>query len=182
MLTVCFEPFPILKTSRLVLRRISADDVECVFRMRSDPQMMKYVPRPLVTSRHEALNHIRQIEKKIAENDGINWAITQKETDVMIGIIGLYVIKKEHYRAELGYMILPEFHGKGIMSEAIEGVLKYGFENMKLHSIEAIIDPDNIASEKVLLNNGFIKEAHLRENEFWNGKFIDTVIYSKLHP
>ena len=52
---------------------------------------------------------------------------------------------------------------------------------MKLHSIEAVIDPRNSASEKVLQKNGFIKEAHLKENEFFEGEFIDSVIYSRLN-
>jgi ribosomal-protein-alanine N-acetyltransferase len=51
---------------------------------------------------------------------------------------------------------------------------------MKLHSIEAVIDPENAASEKVLQKNGFVKEAHLKENEFYDGTFIDSVIYSRL--
>jgi ribosomal-protein-alanine N-acetyltransferase len=78
-------------------------------------------------------------------------------------------------------MLLPTFQGKGIISEAIKEVVKYGFEEMKLHSIEAIIDPANISSEKVLQKNGFVKEAHLRENDFFNGRFLDTVIYSSLN-
>ena len=77
-------------------------------------------------------------------------------------------------------MLLPEYHGMGIVTEAIKAALIYGFEEMKLHSIEAIIDPDNIASEMVLQKNGFVKEAHILENEFFDGKFIDTVIYSLL--
>ena len=52
---------------------------------------------------------------------------------------------------------------------------------MQLHSIEAIIDPENFASEKVLQKNGFVKEAHLKENEFYDGRFLDTVIYSILN-
>ena len=55
------------------------------------------------------------------------------------------------------------------------------FEKMKLHSIKAIIDPENYASEKVLQKNGFVKEAHLIENECYEGRFLDTVIYSKLN-
>ena len=77
-------------------------------------------------------------------------------------------------------MILPEYNGKGITSEAIKVVIEYGFEQMQLHSIEAVIDPENNASEKVLQKNGFVKEAHILENELWEGKFWDTVIYSLL--
>jgi len=72
------------------------------------------------------------------------------------------------------------FTEKGIVTEAIEAILVYGFEVMNLHSVEAIIDPDNIASERVLQKNGFVKEAHIIENEFFDGKFWDTVIYSLL--
>lgn len=59
-------------------------------------------------------------------------------------------------------------------------MVKFGFDVMKLHSIEALIDPDNIASEKVLQKNGFVKEEYLNENEFFDGKFLGTVIYSRL--
>ena len=121
------------------------------------------------------------IDEKIDSNEGINWAITLKGNPKLIGIIGHYRIRPEHFRAEIGYMLLPEYQGKGIISEAINEVVNYGFEVMKLHSIEAIIDPENFASEKVLQKNGFVKEAHLKENEFYDGRFLDTVIYSILN-
>ena len=60
-------------------------------------------------------------------------------------------------------MITPETFGKGYTTEAIKVVLEYGFEQLDLHSMEAIIDPDNIASERVLQKNGFVKEAHILE-------------------
>ena len=141
---------------------------------------MKYIPRPLAKTKEDALAHIAMIEENIVNNTGINWAITIKENPKLIGIIGHFKISTENYRAEIGYMLLPEFNGKGYMSEAIKAVLAYGFEQMNLHSIEAIIDPENIASERVLQKNGFVKEAHILENELWDGKFLDTVIYSLL--
>jgi ribosomal-protein-alanine N-acetyltransferase len=77
-------------------------------------------------------------------------------------------------------MSLPKFNGQGYITEAIKTVVAYGFEQLNLHSIEAIIDPENRASERVLQKNGFVKEAHILENELWEGKFWDTVIYSLL--
>ena len=77
-------------------------------------------------------------------------------------------------------MILPQYNGRGITTEAVKVALEYGFNQLQLHSIEAIIDPENSASEKVLQKNGFVKEAHILENEFYEGKFLDTVIYSLL--
>ena len=180
MLEINFNPFHNIETERLVLRRVDKNDVEEIRKLRGNPETMKYIPRPLVKTVDDALEHIALIESKIENNEGINWAITLKDNPKLIGIIGHYRIKPEHYRAEIGYMILPEFNGKGIVTEAINEVVNYGFNIMKLNSIEAIIDPKNKASEKVLLKNGFVKEAHILENEYYDGKFIDSVIYSLL--
>jgi ribosomal-protein-alanine N-acetyltransferase len=181
MFTINLTTFPILETERLVLRRVNENDANEIFALRSNPETMKYIPRPLVKSIDDALEHIAMIDAKIESNEGINWAITYKDNPKLIGIIGHYRIKPEHFRAEIGYMILPEYNGKGIVSEAVKEVVKYGFNEMKLHSIEAIIDPENFGSEKVLQKSGFIKEAHLKENEFYEGRFLDSVIYSILN-
>nr|WP_315210593.1 GNAT family N-acetyltransferase [uncultured Flavobacterium sp.] len=181
MLTINFSPFPNLETERLLLRRVDSNDIKEIFALRSNPETMKYIPRPLVKTDEDALEHIAMIDSKIDSNEGINWAITLKDNSKLIGIIGHYRIKPEHYRAEIGYMLLPEYQGKGIVSEAVREAVKYGFNNMNLHSIEAIIDPDNHASAKVLEKNGFVKEAHLKEYEFFEGRFLDTVIYSILN-
>ncbi len=180
MLQINFTPFHELETERLLLRRVVESDVNEVFALRSNAETMQYIPRPLVTSNEEALEHIRMIEDKIVADEGINWAITLKGNSKLLGIIGHYRIKPEHYRSEIGYMLLPDYQGKGIVTEAIKKVVDYGFDQMNLHSIEAIIDPANTASAMVLEKNGFVKEAHLRENECYNGKFLDTVIYGLL--
>jgi ribosomal-protein-alanine N-acetyltransferase len=148
--------------------------------LRGNPETMKYIPRPLVTTKEEALHHFKMIDDKIESNEGINWAITLKGNPKMLGIIGHYRIQPENYRCEIGYMLLPEYNGKGITTEAIKAVLEYGFDELQMHSIEAVIDPENRASERVLQKNGFVKEAHFIENEFANGRFWDTVIYSIL--
>ena len=91
-------------------------------------------------------------------------------------------MQKEHYRAEIGYVLHPAQQGKGIMDEAIKAVLQYGFETMKLHSVEANVNPANTNSMKLLEKNGFVKEAYFKENYYYNGKFIDSVIYSLITP
>ena len=127
--------------------------------MRSNPETMKYIPRPLVKTDEDALVHIAMINTKIETSEGINWAITLKNNPKLIGVIGHYKIKPENYRAEIGYMLLPEYHGKGIISEALKEAVKYGFTVMKLHSLEAVIDPDNHASAKVLEKKWFCQRS-----------------------
>ena len=180
MLKFNFTPFPILETDRLILRRVDNTDVNEIFSMRSNAETMKYIPRPLVTNNEEALEHIALLDSGIEKNEAINWAITFKGENKLLGIIGFYRTKFEDFRSEIGYMLLSENHGKGIASEAVERALDYGFNKMNLHSIEAVIDPRNNASERVLQKNGFLKEGHFKENAFFNGEFLDSVIYSKI--
>jgi [ribosomal protein S5]-alanine N-acetyltransferase len=173
-----FLPFQNLESDRLLLRQITPEDVHEVFALRSNAEIMKYIPRPLVTTNEEALEHITMIQDKLEKNEGINWAITIKGNIKLIGIIGHYRMRWEHFRSEIGYMLLPEYHGKGIITEAIKLMIDYGFDQMSMHSLEGIIDPANTASARVLEKNGFVKEAHFKENEFFDGKFLDSVIYS----
>ena len=180
MLTINFHPFKNLETERLLLRRVAESDYPEIMELRGNAETMKYIPRPLVTNKQEAIDHFKMIDDKIKKNEGINWAITLKGNPKLIGIIGHYRIQPENYRCEIGYMILPEYNGKGIVSEAVKVVLEYGFDDLQMHSIEGVIDPENKASERVLQKNGFVKEAHFIENEFAQGKFWDTVIYSIL--
>lgn len=180
MLNFNFTPFPNVETERLILDRITENDLKEIFELRSNPETMKYIPRPLVKNHEEALEHFKMIDAKIEDNTGINWGIRLKNNPKLLGIIGYYRLQPENYRAEIGYMILPEYHGKGIVPEAVKRLIQFGFEDLKLHSIEAVIDPDNYASEQVLQKCGFVKEAHLKEADFWEGKFLDKVIYSLL--
>jgi ribosomal-protein-alanine N-acetyltransferase len=89
-------------------------------------------------------------------------------------------MQKEHDRAEVGYMLHPDFRKKGIMQEALTAIIEYGFTQMNLHSIEAVIDPRNKASETILVRNNFVKEAHFKENYFFDGAYLDSAHYSLL--
>ena len=180
MLQLNFSPFPLLESERLHFRKLTNEDAPQIIVLRGNPETMKFIPRPLTTTLEEAMAHINIIEEKIVNNEGINWAITVKGNPKFIGLIGHYRISAENHRCEMGYMILPQHQGKGYVSEAIDAVLEYGFNDLQMHSIEAVIDPENKASERVLQKNGFVKEAHILENELHDGKFWDTVIYSIL--
>lgn len=180
MLQFNFTPFPILETENLILRQISLDDDHEVFEIRSSPETMKFIPRPLAETIEDAQKFIEECNSSIEKNDLINWAIAKKEDNKLIGMIGFFRLQPENFRGEIGYILNPNFHGKGIMKEATDEALKYGFEELHFHSIEAVIDPRNNASERILQKTGFTKEAHFKENFFYNGEFLDSVIYSLL--
>lgn len=180
MLLFNFTPFPILETENLILRQIAPTDDQEVFIIRSNAETMKFIPRPVAETIEDAQNFITECNSSIVKNELINWAISRKEDNKLIGMIGFFRMQPENFRGEIGYILNPDFQGKGIMKEAIDNVLKYGFEVLNFHSIEAVIDPRNNASERILQKTGFEKEAHFKENFFYNDEFSDTVIYSLL--
>ncbi len=180
MLNVHFDPFPTLTTDRFVLRQISQDDAEMMFEMRSDREMMAYIPRPLAKTMEDATALIQTMLDGGEKGESFLWAISYKNDTKLLGTIGYYRLKPEHYRAEVGYLLHRDYWQKGIMYEVLQSVLEFAFKDMNCHSIEAIIDPDNVASARLLEKCGFVKEAHFKENCFWNGQFLDSVVYSKL--
>jgi ribosomal-protein-alanine N-acetyltransferase len=177
MLELNFTPFPVIETERLTLREISIDDAEDIFLLRNDDDAMKYISKPKLKTIDEAKDLIK-IMTNISER--IQWGITFKKENKLIGLIGYHRIIKDHYRAEIGYMLHPQYWNTGVMSEAIAELISYGFDEMNLHSIEAIINPANSVSRKVLQKFNFIKEAYFKENFFFEGKFLDFEVYSLL--
>ena len=187
MLSLNFKPFPVLSTERLNLRRTTESDAEEVFFIRSDKEMLQYLDRDPATSIEDAIQWIKTINEGIDNNQHIAWAISLKngpdsDRDKLIGTITFWNIQKGHYRAEIGYALHTAYQGKGLMQEALTVVLDYGFKTMKLHSVEANVNPANEASIKLLERNNFIREAYHKENYYHNGKFLDSAIYSLITP
>jgi ribosomal-protein-alanine N-acetyltransferase len=182
MSPVSFTPFPVLHTERLILRAPVQKDAGAVFNLRTDSDTLKYLDRAAMDSIAEAKSLIDKMCEDAVMNEGINWAIALKANpDELIGTIGYWRLIKAHFRAEIGYMLLKDYTNQGLMKEALKAVIAFGFGPLKLHSIEANINPQNLASEKLLQSVGFIKEAYFRENYFYDGKFSDSVIYSLIN-
>jgi len=182
MLETPWDPFPELKTDRLLLRKMTNDDLEDFFLLRSDQRIMQYIDRPLHKTIEETRQMIQSIDQLYESREGINWGITLKDNPKLIGTIGYYRMKKEYFRVEIGYLLHPDHWRKGIMSEAIQAVTDYGFAKMKAHTIIADINPDNTASRMILEKNGFVKEAHFKDSYYINGRFEDAAIYTLFAP
>jgi len=142
---------------------------------------MQYIGREPSTDLQEVLGLIKTINDNLQTGAAIAWGIElETEPGKLIGTITLWNIQHAHYRAELGYMLHHRHWGKGLMKEAIAEVIRYGFDNMKLHSMEAHINPGNKASAGILERMGFVREAYFKENFYFRGTFQDTAIYSLL--
>ena len=183
MLSLNFTPFPVLTTDRLLLRQFTLDDAPSLQRLRSNEDTMKYINRPLTITIEDAQNWIAVILDALTKNEGISWCICLKEDPAEhVGSIGFWRIEKEHFRAEIGYMLTPSLRAKGIMFEALQAVIEYGFKGLSLHSVEAHIDPRNEASAALLKKGGFVQEAYFKENFYLRDHFADTAIFSLLNP
>jgi ribosomal-protein-alanine N-acetyltransferase len=167
----------------LILRRLTQEDAPEIFYFRSDPVILQYLGREPARDIEEVKPFIDLINTNIDTNESILWGIALKESPgKLIGTICFWQLQKENYRSEIGYLLDPLHWKKGIMKEAINTVLEYGFSVMGLHSVEARLTALNTASAAVLEATGFVREGYFKEDFFYNGKFEDTAVYSKLHP
>lgn len=174
------EQFPILNTSRLRLDRIGESDLPRLFYLRNNPETMRYIDRPIAETLEEVAQLWRQMEEGINNKEALSWGLYLQNSAELIGFIGYWRAEKQHFRSELGYMIVPECEGKGLMSEALQAVLRYGFNTMNLNSVVADINPSNERSRSILLKHRFQKEAYFRENIYSEGRFLDSEIYTLL--
>lgn len=175
-----FGEFPLLSTARLRLRELRPKDAPAANALFSDPQVMRYVGRPVHKSQEDTIRSIEGNRVKFPNKEGVHWALTLHQDDRFIGSCCYWHLMKEHHRAEIGYDLLPLYWGQGLMCEALTAVLRYGFEVMELHSTEAQIDPDNLRSRRVLERLGFRQDGLIRENYFFEGRYTDTAIFTLL--
>jgi|SRR6185436_18186841 len=181
MLEIKFNRFPVLESERLVFQQIVASDAPDIFELRTNEKVLRYSDRAPMKNMQEAMDMVKKISDSFENNEAIAWAMKLKETGKTVGHITFWRIIKEHHRAEIGYAMFPEYWGKGFMTEAIQRVIDYGFSEIKFHSIEANVNPNNQPSIKLLERVGFIREAYFKENYYFNGKFMDSAIYSLIN-
>lgn len=174
----CFAPFPALTTDRLVLRRLHEQDAPEIFLLRSDPVVNKYLDRPKAHSIDDALVFIRKINTAIDAGTSLYWTISLKDSREPAGAICLWNFTEEEGKAEIGYELLPQFHGKGIMQEAIAAVIQYGFEKLKLKKLEACTVKQNIHSIRILQRNDFKRDPEAESKLEGDKESEEMVIYS----
>jgi len=150
MLNRTFTPFPILATERLTLRQLVINDEREIFTLRSDSEINKYLDRQLSNTIDDARNFIKKVNENINKNDSLYWAITLSDKNVLIGTICLFSFSDETDKCEIGYELLTNFQGQGIMTEALEKVIDFAFNTIKVQKIEAFFHIDNQSSIKLL--------------------------------
>jgi ribosomal-protein-alanine N-acetyltransferase len=177
MQLINFTPFPLLKTERLQLRQLKKADVTTILFLRSDAEVNKFIKKPTPESIDDAQAFIVKINNGIEENEWIYWCITLKDNPNVIGTICLWHFSEDKTIAEVGYALHPDYQQKGIMNEALNSVLKFGFNTLNLNEIEAFTHRNNAASKKLLMNHKFIYNKHRKDEDN-----LDNHIFSVQNP
>lgn len=157
-----FSPFPVIKTKRLILRKLEKTDSRYLYLMRNNPQVSKYIDRPLYKDLFETAESIEKLNHGISHNHWIFWAI-ENEDKKFIGTICLWNYNEEFNVGDVGFELDPSFQKSGYMSEALRSVINFAFNEIKLDAIWGFTDSNNIDAINLLLRNDFTKEKILHE-------------------
>ena len=174
------EPFPVLETERLVLRKLALSDADVLHTYWTDPAVTEYFTLDPFQSIDDTLNMIALLIALPETNQGYRWAITRKTDQVILGTCGFHNNKPEHRRIEMGYELGKAHWKQGYMSEALNTILNHGFTTRHYNRIEAFVNYGNIRSTQILKRMGFSQDGLLREYEFARGHFVDQYCYSLL--
>lgn len=172
-----FIPFPMLRMEHLILRQITIEDLDELFVLKSDERLLKcYSSKP--KTYEETRRKLEKLNDDIVMNESITWGISLIDENKICGSICLWNICEEQSKVEIGYDLMVNWQGRGIMQEAMKAVVEYGFKDMKLQLIEAVTHPNNLKSVKLLERTSFIRGTNFREIDASTKKVLDWVTYS----
>ena len=167
-----------MNTNRLIFRNRTRKLIIEMLTYSQDQQMLFFG----FETKEQLEYKLARIEKGLSNNneDYHIFDLIDKKSNGVIGSCGFHKWVKDHNRSEIGYEIHSKHQNKGYMSEAIKEVINYGFNTMKLNRIEALVDPENEKSIRVITKNNFIKEGVLRGHYKNGNEFEDSIVYSLL--
>ena len=173
---------PTLESARLRLRPYRSNDADAMFRLYSDPRVMRYWSFPPWTERSQAEAYLKRVLGEMAEGRVLPWAIAAAEDDRLLGTVTFFALDLVQGRAEIGYSLDPKFQGQGMASEALRVALAHAFDTLRLRRVEADADPRNVPSCRLLERLGFRLEGLLRARWRVAGEICDTALYGLLAP
>ena len=176
--TLYNEKFPTLPIDEnFTLREQMIEDSDAFFAYYTDPMVARYILASNPKNLAEASAEIHYCRSLFTYKRGIYWTLARKTDNYMIGAIGLY-INNQHRRAEICYDLSREYWNQGIMSKALQRVVKFCFERIGLTRIEAITLKENIASIAILEKIGFTHEGCLQNYRYHNGRSHDIEMFA----
>lgn len=173
-----FTTFPDLETKNLLLRKMNYGDINDLFEMRNDPSMNMYTDTKPDQTFEETKSYIDKMNKGIYDNKWIIWAIEYKGSKKVIGSVCIWNIDIIKKSGELGYGIIPDYQGKGLMQESLLNVIDYGFNVMNLKSIKACTEENNIKSINLLKRCNFNFMKSVDDKGYFNNRIYHMMVYN----
>lgn len=172
--------FKLIETKRLLLKGLSPNDMTEIFERNLKPMIMTILGHRSEAD-YEKEYHKYKNGYAAYNRSFMLFLLEDKTSGKIIGRCGLHNWNTDHWRAEIGYAMEDEDYKKqGLMGEAVEAIIDYGFKFLNLHRIEALVGKENIPSLRLMEKNNFIREGVLREHYYVAGKFEDSVMFSRL--
>ncbi len=175
-----FGTFPILSTARLCLRELVQSDAAAVFAIRSDFEVTRFNTGLAYDRLEQARDLIQAIRTGYTDGAELRWGITLKGESTVIGMCGFNYWVRHDRRASIGYDLARAYWGQGLMTEAVQAIVDFGFTKMNLNRIEADADGRNPASARVLEKVGFRNEGIQYEQFYENGGFYNLHLFGLL--
>lgn len=175
-----FDDMPRLETPRLILRRLEMRDAPDLFDYSRDPQVAKHVLWDAQTSVSEARAYVRYMLRRYRAGEPASWGIEEKKTGRVVGTIGYMWYQRDNNACEVGYSLARRRWNRGYMTEALAEVLRFSFEELGVHRVEAQHEVENAASGAVMRKCGMQKEGTLRGRLYNKGRYVDVDLYAML--
>ena len=175
-----YRNVPAIETERLILRKLELADAEDLFRYASEPAVSRFMPWNVHKTIEETKRFLAFILDAYEQQRKLTWAIELKETGKMIGTIDYVSWQPKRSKAEMAYTLSHEYWGRGLMKEAAEGLLAFGFKEMGLNKVEAPIMLENAQSRRLAEKLGMKLEGVARDHMVIKGDFVDLAMYSLL--
>ena len=171
-----------LDTDDLHLRPLRMSDAQGMYEILSDAQSMKYWSNKPVTSIEEAKQFLYEDLDSDANGNSLCWAVTFRGQHELIGKCILFNFSPKNFRAEVGFILNRKYWRRGLMQQTLEALIKFAFNDLKLHRLEADTDIENAGSQALLEKLGFKREGLFRERWYVYDQWADSVMYALLNP
>lgn len=169
-----FRQIPTLECDRIVLRRMQKSDADDMFEYASNPAVTKYLLWDVHPNRRFTYNYLNYLQSRYKAGEFYDWAIATKEENKMIGTCGFTRFNFQAYSAEIGYVLNPAYWGKGVAVEAARRVIRFGFDVLELHRIEAKFMEGNNQSLRVMEKSGMTYEGMMRDGMYVKNGFVSV--------
>lgn len=175
-----YRELPIIETGRLLLRKMTMEDASDLYAYASQPAVSNYLPWQVHQTMADSTAFLSFIIEGYHQQSKLAWAIELKANSRMIGTIVFVSWNPKRHKAEIAYVLSPEYWGHGLMAEAVQALLSFGFQHMELNKVEASIMLENQQSRRLAEKLGMVQEGIARQHMIIKGEFVDLAMYAVL--